>query len=144
MDLKRYDSRAEAFGSLLGDAALIEAPAKLFKILTRFFKSGAKNSGLSIGEGVLEKFTKHAFEKGRHDDLGLSVEIMTKKAFNLVGKNFSKLASGDNTMHVVINGVQKTIMANVKNGVVRSINMYPGVTNRVTQGAVIDLGKVTW
>jgi RHS repeat-associated protein len=40
IDLRRYDNRAEAFGSLLGDAALIEGSSKFLKYLGALFKSG--------------------------------------------------------------------------------------------------------
>jgi len=103
-----------------------------------------KKGGLSIADGVLEKLTEHAFAKGRHADLGLPTETMASNIMALVTKNLSKLSSGNNTMHVTINGIQKTIMTNVANGTVRSVNMYPGVSNRVTQGTVRNLGNVKW
>ncbi|WP_319802353.1 RHS repeat-associated core domain-containing protein [Flavobacterium sp. N502540] len=101
-------------------------------------------SGVKIDEAVLKKFINHAFAKGRHNDLEMSVEKIVQKTSETVTKNFSKLKNGDNTLHVIINNVPKTIMVNVNNGAVRSINMYSGVSNRVTQGVVVNLGKVKW
>jgi hypothetical protein len=69
---------------------------------------------------------------------------MSSKAYNLVSKNLGKMANGNNTMHLKINGIQKTIMTNVQNGSVRSMNMYSGVSNRITRGNIIKLGNVRW
>jgi hypothetical protein len=76
--------------------------------------------------------------------IGLSVEKITNKTAETVTKNFSQLKAGDNTIHIIINNVPKTIMVNVNNGSVRSINMFSGASNRVTQGTIINLGKVKW
>lgn len=111
--------------------------------LKSVFSFGSKGV-TSINSGVLQKFSQHAFAGGRHSDLGMSVETMSSKAYNLVSKNLGKMANGNNTMHMKINGIQKTIMTNVQNGAVRSMNMYPGVSNRVTQGNIINLGNVRW
>lgn len=40
MDLRQYDNRAHALGSLISDGILLEAPANLFKLLGKFFKGG--------------------------------------------------------------------------------------------------------
>ena len=104
----------------------------------------ASKGASSINKGVLEKFTQHAFARGRHADLGLSTETMASNAYNLVEQNLSQLATGNNTIRVTINGIEKTIMANVQGGAVRSINMYPGISTRITQGLTIDLGKIAW
>lgn len=54
------------------------------------------------------------------------------------------LAVGDNTLVGTINGIQKSFKAYVKDGKITSINMYPGVSNRATQGTVINYGDLTW
>lgn len=100
--------------------------------------------GLSFNKGVAENFNKHAFAGGRHSDLGLSVETMTSKGMNLVESNLHLLKAGDNTLTGNINGIQKSFKAFVQNGKVMSVNMYPGVSNRVTQGTTINFGNVTW
>ena len=97
-----------------------------------------------IGKGVLEKLIAHGLAKGRHADLGLPAKDAALRVIDLVSKNLSRLKTGDNTLYVVINGVQKTIKAFVEKGVVISINIYPGVSNRVTQGVIIELGKLIW
>ena len=98
----------------------------------------------TINTGVLEKFTEHAFSNSRHADLGLTTGTMASKAYELVTQNLSKMTSGNNTMNVIINGIQKTIITNVENGAVRSMNMYPGISQRITDGTIINLGNVKW
>jgi len=98
----------------------------------------------SINEGVLGKFTEHAFAKGRHADLGLPTETMATNGYNLINQNLSKLANGENTILTNINGIPKTFKAFVNDGNVQSINMYPGVSNRTTQGTIINLGNIKW
>ena len=104
----------------------------------------AAKSGLSFSKGVLENFTKHAFAGSRHADLGLSVETMASKGMNLVESNMHLLKAGDNTLIGNINGIQKSFKAFVQDGKIMSVNMYPGVSNRVTQGTTINFGNVTW
>lgn len=104
----------------------------------------AAKGGFSFSERVSENFAKHAFAGGRHADLGLSVETMTSKGMNLVENNMSLLKTGDNTLIGNINGIQKSLKAYVIDGKIRSVNMYPGVSNRVTKGTIINFGNVTW
>jgi hypothetical protein len=104
----------------------------------------AAKTGLTFNKGVLENFTKHAFAGGRHADLGLSVETMASKGLNLVEQNMSLLKAGDNTLIGNINGIQKSFKAFVQDGKIMSVNMYPGVSGRVTQGTTINFGNVTW
>jgi len=144
MDLRQYSNRAHAFGSVFGEALLIEGGGRFLKFLSSFFKSGGDNVGLIFNKGVTESFTKHAFAGGRHADLGLSVETMASKGMNLVERNMHLLKAGDNTLIGNINGIQKSFKAFVQDGKVMSVNMYPGVSNRVTQGTTINFGNVTW
>jgi RHS repeat-associated protein len=104
----------------------------------------AAKKGLTFNTGVLESFTKHAFAGGRHADLGLSVETMASKGLNLVKQNMSLLKAGDNTLIGNINGIQKSFKTFVQDGKIMSVNMYPGASNRTTQGTVINFGNVTW
>lgn len=69
---------------------------------------------------------------------------MAVKGYNVISKNLSKLNEGQNTLTSVINGIPKSFTANVENGVVRSINMYPGISNRITTNPIINLGNLTW
>ena len=110
-------------------------------------KKGAEKvakTGLSFKKGVLENFTKHAFAGGRHADLGLSVETMASKGMNLIEQNISLLKAGDNTLVGSINGIQKSFKAFVKDAKIMSVNMYPGVSNRISKGTIINFGNVTW
>ena len=132
-----------------GGSATIRYPLKsaLKKRAARALSSASKKAakeGLTFNKGVLENFTKHAFAGGRHADLGLSVETMASKGLNLVQENMPLLKVGDNTLIGNINGVQKSFKAFVQDGKVMSVNMYPGVSNRATQGTVINFGNVTW
>ncbi|HVI48129.1 MAG TPA: DUF6443 domain-containing protein [Chitinophaga sp.] len=104
----------------------------------------AADEGLSFNRGVLEKFMEHAFARGRHADLNLSAETMASKGLYLVEQNMSLLKAGDNTLIGNVNGVQKSFKVFVQDGKIMSVNMYPGVSNRVTQGSVINFGNVTW
>lgn len=63
---------------------------------------------------------------------------MASKGLNLVEKNMSLLKEGDNTLIGNINGIQKSFKAFVKDGKIMSVNMYPGVSGRVTQGTTIN------
>lgn len=48
-------------------------------------------------------------------------------------------------MQGTINGIQKTIMVNTNNnGLIRSINFYPGYSNRIPQNPIINYGNLHW
>jgi hypothetical protein len=107
-------------------------------------EGNAAKGGLSFGDDVLGNFTKHAFAGGRHADLGLSVQTMASKGLNLVEQNMFLLKAGDNTLIGSINGIQKSLKAFVKDGIIMSVNMYPGASNRITQGTTINFGNIKW
>ena len=69
---------------------------------------------------------------------------MASKGMNLVESNMHLLKVGDNTLIGNINGIQKSFKAFVKDGKLMSVNMYPGISNRVTQGTTINFGNVSW
>jgi hypothetical protein len=96
-----------------------------------------------INKGVLQKFAEHGFRGNRHSNLGLQIDEMAAKGYDLVKQNLSKLQNGDNTLSAVINGIEKTFRVNVENGTVRSINMFDGPSPRVL-GVKIDLGQISW
>lgn len=104
----------------------------------------AAKGGLLFNYGVKEAFIKHFNSGSRHADLGLSVETMATKTMNLVEINMGLLKAGDNTLIGNINGIQKSFKVFVKDGKVMSVNMYSGVSNRVTQGTTIEIGNVSW
>ena len=103
-----------------------------------------QKEGLTFGEGVLQRFIEHAFANGRHADLALSTETMASKGISLIEDHMALLKPGDNTLVGYINGIQKSLKAFVKDGQIISVNMYPGVSNRVTQGAIINFGNIIW
>ncbi len=94
-----------------------------------------------VDNRVLEGFAKHAFAKGKHSDLGLSIEKMISKGGELITNNAHLLKEGDNTLVGNINGIQKSF---VKDGQIMSINMYPGTSNRITRGLTINFGNIKW
>jgi RHS repeat-associated protein len=116
----------------------------IFGGIAGLFAKTAGKEGLYFGEGVLENFLKHAFAGGRNAEIGLSAEAMASKGMNLIKKNTSLLKPGDNTLVGSINGIQTSFKAFVKDGKILSINMYPGVSQRVTQGTVINFGNIKW
>jgi len=99
---------------------------------------------LTFSEGVKERFIKHFNSGERHADLKLPVETMASKAMNLIENNISLLKEGDNTLIGNINGIQKSFKAFVKDGKIITVNMYPGSSNRITLGTIINIGNVKW
>ncbi|MBA9073220.1 RHS repeat-associated protein [Flavobacterium gossypii] len=73
MDLRRYSNRAEALGSLLSDAALIEAPSKLFKAIRGIFKSGTAKEVTKLGTYELE--LTHSLTKSKSAFAKLKADI---------------------------------------------------------------------
>ena len=69
---------------------------------------------------------------------------MASKGISLIEEHISMLQPGDNTLVGYINGIQKSFKAFVKEGQIISVNMYPGVSNRVTQGTIINFGNIKW
>jgi hypothetical protein len=63
---------------------------------------------------------------------------------NLVKQNAALLKAGDNTLIGNINGIEKSFKVFVQNGKIISLNMYPGVSGRVTKGVIINFGNITW
>jgi hypothetical protein len=108
------------------------------------YDPGATKSGYIFKEGVFEGFSKHAFAGGRHSDLGLPVDVMASKGLSLIEKNMVLLKTGDNTLVGNINGIPKSFKTFVQDGKIMSVNMYPGISSRSTQGTVINFGNVKW
>ena len=69
---------------------------------------------------------------------------MASKGMNFVESNMHLLKAGDNTLIGSINGIPKSFKVFVKDGKIMSVNMYPGVSNRVTHGTTINFGSVSW
>lgn len=69
---------------------------------------------------------------------------MASKGMDLVKNNSHMFKNGDNTLIGNINGIQKSFKAFVREGQIISVNMYPGISNRATQGTTINFGNITW
>jgi RHS repeat-associated protein len=139
-----YESSEEAGNAALSYSGLL-MPDPILKSGTIAANTPkAVKAILPFAKGVLEKFIKHAFAGARHADLGLAVEQMAANGMKLIEQNASLLKAGDNTLVGTINGKSKSFKAFVKDGEIISVNMYPGVSSRVTQGTVINFGNVTW
>jgi len=118
-----------------------------YKPGTKMISSAADDvvvTGLKFRHGVKEAFKKHALANGRHNDLGVSGEALVENAFKLIESNKAILKPGDNTLIGTINGIQKSLKAFVKDGEILSVNMYPGVSTRISDGGIIKFGDVLW
>ncbi|WP_167554263.1 hypothetical protein [Sphingobacterium sp. CZ-2] len=69
---------------------------------------------------------------------------MVENAFKLIESNKAILKPGDNTLIGTINGIQKSLKAFVKDGEILSVNMYPGVSTRISDGGIIKFGDILW
>ena len=95
-------------------------------------------------EDVVEKYSFHTFSGGRHNDLGLTEDYMKQKITDFVYERQNLLVNGDNTFKGNINGLNRSFKVFYENGRIRSINMYPNISNRITKGALYDFGKIKW
>ena len=98
----------------------------------------------TISKSVQNNFKEHAFANDRHNDLNLNKEQIVEKSNELIMNNRYKYTEGDNTMTGKINGIEKSYKVYIQNGTIKSINMYPGVSNRITTGNVIRYGNLNW
>ena len=134
------------FGTSLAELFTVGSLSE-FRIGTKMMSSASDDlltSGLKLRHGAKEAFKKHALANGRHNDLGISGEKLVENAFKLIEDNKSLLKSGDNTLTGTINGIQKSFKAFVKDGEIMSVNMYPRVSDRVTDGTTIKFGDILW
>ena len=118
-----------------------------YRIGTKMMSSMADDilvNGLKFRQVAKEAFKKHTLANGRHNDLGVSSEKLVENAFKLIENNKSMLKTGDNTLMGTINGIQKSFKFFVKDGEIMSVNMYPGVSNRVSGGTTIKFGDLLW
>ena len=97
-----------------------------------------------MSDEVVSKFQEHAFSKNRHEDLGLTESEIINNLEDFVVRNRLNIKEGSNTFQGNINGIQKSIIINVNEGQIRSLNMYPGYSNRPTRNPVINFGKLKW
>ncbi|WP_286862269.1 MULTISPECIES: DUF6443 domain-containing protein [Sphingobacterium] len=142
----RYGLAAINFGTSLAELFTAGYLSE-YRLGTKMMSSAADEivvSGLKLRAGVKEAFKKHALANGRHNDLGVSGETLVENAFKLIENNKSMLKAGDNTLIGTINGIQKSFKAFVKDGEIMSVNMYPGVSNRVSDGVIVKFGDILW
>lgn len=92
----------------------------------------------------VDKFQEHAFSKERHNDLNVQNDVITQKTMDLVTNNRPQFNEGNNILQGTINGIPKSITVNVNNGIVRSVNLYPGYTNRISVNPTINFGELLW
>jgi hypothetical protein len=98
----------------------------------------------TISESVQNKFTEHANANDRHSDLKLSNEQLLEKSNELIMNNRHKYVEGDNTMVGKVNGINKSFKIYIQDSAIKSVNMYPGISNRPTTGPVINYGNIKW
>lgn len=137
LDNEQNDRASLAIGVISifgGDALIVE------KILGK-----ATSVISSLDTKAFSKFVDHGFSSGHNADIEVSIEMAAVKTYNTLLSNASKLKIGDNFLFNKINNTQKTITANIsEEGVLRSINLYPGVSNTTRITNKINLGKVPW
>ena len=124
-------SEPEVFSSVLGGvhtkAELLETYARQFKFPSYF-----------------TYFMNHVNSSGRHSDLNMSPAEMMKNVERFVIENRTFLREGSNTFQGTINGLPKSIIVNVKNGQIRSLNLYPNYSARKTHNPIIYFGNIKW
>ncbi|MEQ2955425.1 RHS repeat-associated core domain-containing protein [Phocaeicola massiliensis] len=126
---------------------MLDAPKPALEVQ----KPTLPQEGFEIPDQTIEKFQRHFNAKNRHADLNLSVDKMTENVKNVIMENQQFLQQGDNTLVGKINGIDKSIKVNIENTTIRSINLYPGVSNRgltggkqVLQNPRINFGSKKW
>lgn len=100
--------------------------------------------GLEIDNKVVDKFQEHAFSNDRHSDLNLPNDVITQKTMDFVTNNKPQFNQGQNILQGTINGIPKSFTVNVNNGIIRSVNLYSGYTNRISVNPIINYGELKW
>ncbi len=143
-------------GADLGDALKQGTQSAALGFMTGVLSGSAEGIKNGIKEGIdpftgkswMEKramnSTNHANAKNRNNDLNISENKMSEKMTELVMRNRYRLKEGDNTFVGKINGIDKSIKAFLQNGKVISTNLYPGISNRKTDGPIIKFGNIKW
>ena len=125
-------SEPEIFSSVLGGvhtkAELLETYARQFKFPSYF-----------------TYFMNHVNSSERHTDLNMSPSEMMKNVERFVIENRTFLREGSsNTFQGTINGLPKSIIVDVNNGRIRSLNLYPNYSARKTHNLIIYFGNIKW
>lgn len=157
---KSMDQASKAAAILLAGAVSLPSLAEAFPATAaNVFIYGPieELAGLPNPEGMIEKTMvkdaansylskklEHAFANGRLNYLGSNVGAVKQKAISLANSYKPLLKNGDNTIIGNINGQATSIKAFVKDGEISNMNIYPGVSNRATDGPVINFGNQTW
>ena len=89
-------------------------------------------------------FMNHVNSSGRHTDLSMSPSEMMKNVERFVIENRTFLREGSNTFQGTINGLPKSIIVNIENGQIRSLNLYPNYSARKTHNPIIYFGNIKW
>ena len=124
-------SEPEVFSSVLGG---VHTTAELLETYARQFKFSS----------YFTCFMNHVNSSGRHADLNMSPSEMMKNVERFVIENRTFLREGSNTFQGTINGLPKSIIVNVKNGQIRSLNLYPNYSARKTHNPIIYFGNIKW
>ena len=124
-------SEPEVFSSVLGG---VHTKAELLETYARQFKFPSPCTSIM----------NHVNSSGRHSDLNMSPAEMMKNVERFVIENRTFLREGSNTFQGTINGLPKSIIVNVKNGQIRSLNLYPNYSARKTHNPIIYFGNIKW
>lgn len=124
-------SEPEVFSSVLGG---VHTKAELLETYVRQFKFPS----------YFTYFMNHVNSSGRHADLNMSPSEMMKNVERFVIENRTFLREGSNTFQGTINGLPKSIIVDVNNGRIRSLNLYPNYSARKTHNLIIYFGNIKW
>ena len=143
-------------GADLGEALKQGGQGAALGLMTGVLSGTAEGIRIGIKEGIdpftgkpwmnerAMNSTQHANANNRNNDLDISESKMAEKTTALIMRNRYRLKEGDNTFVGKINGINKSIKAFVRNGEVISTNLYPGTSNRRTDGPIIKFGNKKW
>lgn len=109
-------------------------------LIPTLYKNGITNLGYEFYEHTIQ----HSIDSLLSADLGLTESEIINNLEDFVVRNRLNIKEGSNTFQGNINGIQKSIIINVNEGQIRSLNMYPGYSNRPTRNPVINFGKLKW
>ncbi|MCD7935627.1 MAG: hypothetical protein LUG98_02070 [Tannerellaceae bacterium] len=97
-----------------------------------------------IPKNEQEKFLVHGLAKNRHEHLGLTAEQIQNHLNEFIMDNYNNLAPGNNTFVGKINGYDTTIKVYMRPNGMGAIDMYPGISGRITDGTLYNFGKLKW
>lgn len=99
----------------------------------------------TITDRAYENFEQHFNSHNRNADLNLSTEQIKKNITEVIYQHESYFRQGDITMQGTINDIPKTIKINILGTDIRSMNLYPGYSNRANlKNPIIKFGDIKW